>query len=246
MLCEAGASLTLRNEEEETALHVASARGHIECMRCLLDCEDGQAVIDSQDRKGSTPLHLALRRNHGHVALLLLHSGADFDLLDSEGETAIHICARDGQLGLAQTLCAFGCNVDIANAEGQHPLHLAAKHGNTEVARCLCLAGASIDTANREGVPPEVCARVQGHAALGDLLMMLKRDGGTEEYIEQLIPTTNPINKIKIKLFGHSGVGKTTLIESLKAGYFSSLFRRSLSKKSGGYQNNKGLLSTVN
>ena len=184
--------------------------------------------------QGSTPLHLALRRNHGHVALLLLHSGADFDLLDSEGETAIHICARDGQLGLAQTLCAFGCNVDIANAEGQHPLHLAAKHGNTEVARCLCLAGASIDTANREGVPPEVCARVQGHAALGDLLSMLKRDGGTEEYIEQLIPTTSPINKIKIKLFGHSGVGKTTLIESLKAGYFTSLFRRSLSKKSGG------------
>lgn len=30
-----------------------------------------------------------------------------------------------------------------------------------------------------------------------------------------------------MKVFGHSGVGKTTLIESLRAGYFSSLFRRS-------------------
>ena len=35
-----------------------------------------------------------------------------------------------------------------------------------------------------------------------------------------------------MKVFGHSGVGKTTLIESLRAGYFSGLFRRS--KRSGG------------
>ena len=96
-----------------------------------------------------------------------------------------------------------------------------------EVARCLCLAGASIDAKNKEGVAAETCARVQGHADLGDLLQMLQRDGGTEEYIDQLIPTTSPITKIKIKFFGNSGVGKTTLIDSLKAGYFSSLFRRS-------------------
>ena len=86
----------------------------------------------------------------------------------------------------------------------------------------------------------QVCARVQGHTALGDLLNALRREGeneesekqifvrkegrrikyllkgGTEEYIEQLIPTVVPINKIKLKFFGHSGVGKSTLIESLK------------------------------
>ena len=54
MLCEAGASLNLNNEEQETALHVAAARGHIECMRCLLDSGEGQAVIDSQDRRGES------------------------------------------------------------------------------------------------------------------------------------------------------------------------------------------------
>ena len=69
-----------------------------------------------------TPAHTSYpplpRRHHTHAALLLLHSGADFDTADSEGETAVHVCARDGQLGLAQTLCAFGCNVDVANCEG--------------------------------------------------------------------------------------------------------------------------------
>jgi GTPase SAR1 family protein len=48
-----------------------------------------------------------------------------------------------------------------------------------------------------------------------------------DDYIEQLIPSSLPIAKIKMKVFGHSGVGKTTVIESLRAGYFSGLFRRS-------------------
>ena len=57
------------------------------------------------------------------------------------------------------------------------------------------------------------------------------QDSCCDDYIEQLIPSTSPIPKIKMKVFGHSGVGKTTLIESLRAGYFSGLFRRS--KRSG-------------
>ena len=64
------------------------------------------------------------------------------------------------------------------------------------------------------------------------LSFVVFQDSCCDEYIEQLIPQTTPIGKIKVKVFGHSGVGKTTLIESLRAGYFSGLFRRSKSKTS--------------
>ena len=63
-------------------------------------------------------------------------------------------------------------------------------------------------------------------------LCFVFQDSCCDEYIEQLIPQTTPIGKIKVKVFGHSGVGKTTLIESLRSGYFSGFFRRSKSKTS--------------
>lgn len=40
------------------------------------------------------------------------------------------------------------------------------------------------------------------------------------------MPLKEPVPRINIQLFGHSGVGKSTLVETLKAGYFSSFFRR--------------------
>lgn len=45
-------------------------------------------------------------------------------------------------------------------------------------------------------------------------------------YIRQLFPTSTPLGRIKLKVFGNSGVGKSTLIESLKCGYFSNLLRK--------------------
>lgn len=224
VLCEAGAHTHLRNKEGETPIHTASARGHLESVRCLLEAG---ADPDLLDKHGCTALHLALRRHHVSVALLLLHNGCQTDVVDNHGETAIHVAARDGLLSVAQTLCAFGCKVDVPNKAGLYPLHLAAKNGHTEIVRCLCLAGCIVDQKNRDGIPAEITALAQGHSSIGDLLNRLRNEQLKEEYIAQMIPGTQPLSRIKLKVLGHSGVGKTTMLESLKCGYFSSWFRRS-------------------
>ncbi|XP_050050715.1 death-associated protein kinase 1-like isoform X1 [Dermacentor andersoni] len=224
VLCEAGAHTHLRNKEGETPIHTASARGHLESVRCLLEAG---ADPDLLDKHGCTALHLALRRHHVAVALLLLHNGCQTDVVDNHGETAIHVAARDGLLSVAQTLCAFGCKVDVPNKAGLYPLHLAAKNGHTEIVRCLCLAGCNVDQKNRDGIPAEITALAQGHSSIGDLLNRLRNEQLKEEYIAQMIPGTQPLSRIKLKVLGHSGVGKTTMLESLKCGYFSSWFRRS-------------------
>ncbi|KAH7957307.1 hypothetical protein HPB52_017281 [Rhipicephalus sanguineus] len=224
LLCSFGANINVTDEEGETPIHTASARGHLESVRCLLEAG---ADPDLLDKHGCTALHLALRRHHVSVALLLLHNGCQTDVVDNHGETAIHVAARDGLLSVAQTLCAFGCKVDVPNKAGLYPLHLAAKNGHTEIVRCLCLAGCNVDQKNRDGIPAEITALAQGHSSIGDLLNRLRNEQLKEEYIAQMIPGTQPLSRIKLKVLGHSGVGKTTMLESLKCGYFSSWFRRS-------------------
>jgi len=75
------------------------------------------------------------------------------------------------------------------------------------------------------------------------LLIRLRKESSCEDYIDQLIPSSQPICKIKVKIFGSSSGGKSTLIQSMKAGwvkehgdnvlinmsvrYFSGFFRRS-------------------
>lgn len=66
-------------QENQTPLHVASGRGHVECVRGLVSAG---ACVDAQDGRGATPLHRALARHHSQAALLLLHAGANTDVTD--------------------------------------------------------------------------------------------------------------------------------------------------------------------
>ena len=196
-----------------------------------------------------TPLHLSLKRQHVGVATLLLRAGADFEAADDHGERPIHYASRSNLLQICHTLCSSGCNVNVANKSGLYPLHLgmwtkcpsirsivllsiyftslAAKNGHIEIVRCLCLAGSIVDQKNRDSIIPQICAIAQNHNEIAELLTRLRNEQTKEEYISQLVATNQPIQRFKLKIFGHSGSGKTTLIESLKCGYFSSWFRRS-------------------
>jgi putative ribosome biogenesis GTPase RsgA len=53
-----------------------------------------------------------------------------------------------------------------------------------------------------------------------------KEKGNIRDYanVSQLVPLPQHLSRIKLKLFGASGVGKTTLIESMKCGMFSGWF----------------------
>ena len=230
VLLKAGANKLVKNEEGETALHIASSRGSLDCVRSLLD--SSKTGLDDPDKYGNTPLHLSVRRRYSQVAMLLLHAGAEFDLRNCSGDTPLHLASKEGLLAVSQSLCAFGCSVELFNNEGQQPIHLAAKHGHTEVVRCLCLAGSKCEAKNRDGCTPEAVALSNGHSDVCQLIERLKKDSRCEEYIDQLIPSAAPIAKIKLKVFGDSSVGKTSLVESIKAGFFSGLLRRSSSRSS--------------
>ncbi|ESN99187.1 hypothetical protein HELRODRAFT_162689 [Helobdella robusta] len=49
-----------------------------------------------------------------------------------------------------------------------------------------------------------------------------------DAFIKQLLPSTVSLSRIKLKIFGNSGVGKSLLINSLKCGFFGSLFKKTV------------------
>jgi hypothetical protein len=73
-----------------TALHIAAQNGHLDIVRRLL-AEGGKAdgVINKQNGKGQTPLHMSVEYDFYFVSKLLLEAGASKDVKNEDGHKAI-------------------------------------------------------------------------------------------------------------------------------------------------------------
>uniref|UniRef100_A0A8B9J0U5 Death associated protein kinase 1 n=1 Tax=Amazona collaria TaxID=241587 RepID=A0A8B9J0U5_9PSIT len=222
-LCEAGCNVNIKNKEGETPLLTASARGYHDIVECLAEHE---ADLHATDKDGHIALHLAVRRCQIEVVKTLISQGCFVDFQDRHGNTPLHVACKDGNVPIVMTLCEASCNLDVSNKYGRTPLHLAANNGILDVVRFLCLTGANVEALTSDGKTAEDLARAEQHEHVASLLARLKKDAHRGIFIQQLRHTQNPQPRIKLKLFGHSGAGKTTLVESLKCGLIRSFFRR--------------------
>ncbi|XP_048358888.1 death-associated protein kinase 1 [Sphaerodactylus townsendi] len=222
-LCKASSNVNAKNKEGETPLLTASARGYHDIVECL--AEHG-ADLDATDKDGHIALHLAVRRCQMEVVKTLIRHGCCIDFQDRHGNTPLHVACKDGNIPIVMTLCEANCNIDITNKYGRTPLHLAANNGILDVVRYLCLSGANVEALTSDGKTAEDLARTEQHELVASLLTRLKKDTHRTLFIQHLRPTHNLQPRIKLKLFGHSASGKTTLVESLKCGLLRSFFRR--------------------
>ena len=79
-------SPNVKDEEQNTPLHVACIFGHLQMVRTLL--QHG-ANINERNISRSTPLHMALRSHHMNVARELVESGAFLDTKDIYGKAPL-------------------------------------------------------------------------------------------------------------------------------------------------------------
>ncbi|XP_033120614.1 death-associated protein kinase 1-like isoform X2 [Anneissia japonica] len=228
-ICDAGANLNLKNKDGETPLLCASARGHLDIVKILVRAG---ARLDSPDRHGLCAIHLAVRRNHYDITKFLCESGCNTNLRDKFGETGLHVACRDGNIELVQLLHSACCGLDTANKHGVTAVQMAVKHGHIEVVRFLCMAGCRLEHCNDDGLTAAQIAGIEGHDELVEMLKQLQGSRTRELFIHQMQTVTAPLPRIKLRLFGHSGVGKSTLIDSLKCGMLKGFLKRSKSNLS--------------
>ena len=99
-----------RDKYANTALHLASSRGHLDIVRLLLT--EG-ADITIADNDGMTALHWASSRGHLDIVRLLLTEGADITIADNNGRTALILASRNGHIDIANCLRKWPCTMAI-------------------------------------------------------------------------------------------------------------------------------------
>uniref|UniRef100_U3KFH3 Ankyrin repeat and SOCS box containing 10 n=1 Tax=Ficedula albicollis TaxID=59894 RepID=U3KFH3_FICAL len=128
-LLQYGASVNSQTEEEnDTALHVASRLGLVEHVQLLLH---HGAELEVKNKEGQTPLNAACAQHHQpqdmdryyRVCQLLVESGASINAADREQQRPLHLACKNANAQIAELLLARGANVNVMNYGGSTALH---------------------------------------------------------------------------------------------------------------------------
>lgn len=113
-----------------TPLHYVAEEGHEQALRFLLR---QNAVVDSQDRYGRTPLSMAVFRRQAAIVKILLDNNANPDAACQCGTTAVSKAAEHGDVTILNLLLQKGSKTDTVNVDGETPEDLARHNGHDAV-----------------------------------------------------------------------------------------------------------------
>jgi uncharacterized protein len=119
----------------------AIARGDLDDVKRHLQRDPG-AARGKPDAKLS-PLHQALLRRQGKIALFLLEKGADVQAPDTSGRTPLHLAVERGDAAMVKELLRRKADPTKRDRIGWTPLHHAAAKNRLEIATLLLDSGMS-------------------------------------------------------------------------------------------------------
>lgn len=158
-----GAGVNIRNNLDQTALHMAAKTELKEFLEILLQAG---ADINAIDNNFQSPLHAAVEAERLENVQILLAAGADPDAGPPGEEKPLHVAIFNSDVQMVKALLAAGAYVN-AKYMGQTPLHESLEYLSSnysgwikkgsrqmKIAQMLLEAGANIYIANREGLTP--------------------------------------------------------------------------------------------
>ena len=109
VLVKAGADLHMKDESECTPLWHAVDLENWELVVLLLSTSQ-EDIINTQDRWGLSPLHVAVVHKSEALVDLLLAQGAKVDLQQAQGATPLQLACCEGEVGIVRTLLQHGAD----------------------------------------------------------------------------------------------------------------------------------------
>ncbi|CAL1272831.1 unnamed protein product [Larinioides sclopetarius] len=125
-----------RRHGRTNLLHRATKEGELTVVRELL--KSGYHNLDAKNQEGQTAVHLASMAGFDDILDLLLHSGANPNIIDGSGLTPLHYACLNNRPSTVDVLINHRANPQLRATEtGWVPLHYAAFHGYTDVVKML-------------------------------------------------------------------------------------------------------------
>lgn len=136
VLADVKADVHMREDRHgQTALHLASVKGHVDVVETLLDHGADPSIVDA---RGWNCLFAACRAGHDHIVRLLVTRGPPglVHARGPEGSTPLHRAAYWGRLSTATLLQKLGADSAAVDDAGAEPVDVACKGPGAAV---LCL-----------------------------------------------------------------------------------------------------------
>jgi len=163
-LLECGAVIDLQTVSKETALILATDRGHTEIVKLLLE-NGANFMISTEAGLHGTALHSAAAKGRLECVRLLTEVPGHEELVNELGGdncTALYYAACAGNQEVAKILLEKGGKktIDTQDSNGQTALHLAIMTGNLDFVKFLVeVGGASTTIADINGQTPAIFAK---------------------------------------------------------------------------------------
>ena len=170
VLIQAGFDMNARDEQGETALHVAARFGHADCARLLLATTNlRRANLEVAEKTyGWTPLFVACVDGHVPIVEILIDTGADIERLDSSGWTPKEHAALRGHIEIATRLADATAELATDSDTSTSPSTSPPSTGTSLVNRSSNVASHTI----AQGKPPDTF-KTFGHRYLTNKSMVL-------------------------------------------------------------------------
>ncbi len=130
-------------------------RDDVEGIKLLI--ENG-ADINSHNKQGDTPLHLAVMNRKINTTKLLIENGADINSHNEQDNTPFHLAVMNAsKIDIMELLIKKGADIDSHNKQGDTPLHLAAMNRKINTMKLLIENGADINITNKKAMTAIEC-----------------------------------------------------------------------------------------
>ena len=222
LLLEHGGSVHVRNERQDTVLHIVLDQQKVSPDAVQFLLRHG-ADVNARSNDLWTPLHQAVFEEEPSVARMLLDHQADVNSLNDDGRSPLHLLSisrtpqgEDDGSDTAKLLLERGANVNAKDKDHATPLHLASAKKNLKIVRVLLDHGADPDAEKFRGETPlQLALTRRGHpdAEDGIGVAQLLLEYGAEAYGRN----TYHISPLDLACcFGNERIGQVLLVDGGK------------------------------